>query len=579
MEIKKGIAVSPGVAIQKAFVLDSEDYRIPERFVSFEGVPREIERFEEGLESAKKEIVELTEKLSQEVDDKNFSIFQVHMMMLSDEKLRESVELLISDFSFTAEYAVSRALNKYIKVLQKSSDRYLVERVDDIYDIEKRLLRNLLGEKREQIKNLKEKVVIIARALTPSQAADFDKKIVKGFVTERGGRTSHTAIVARAFQIPAVVGLETITNDVSGGDLVIIDGNRGIVIISPDEETLKKYRKLEEDFHFFEESLIELKDLPSVTKDGRTIAIYGNIEFPEEIETVNKHNADGVGLFRTEFLFLNSPSEPTEKEHFDTYLDAVNRLGGKPLVIRTMDLGVDKLFARDAQPIEKNPYLGCRSIRLSFVKLDMFKTQLRAILRASAYGKIKVLFPMISILSEIKKTKLILEDVMEELDSDSIPFDRNIEIGIMVEVPSAVLDLERLVKEVDFLSIGTNDLIQYTIAVDRANEKVASLYEPTNPAILKLIKMCIEAGKKTRTPVAMCGEMSGDILYTLLLLGIGLEEFSVSPAVIPEIKKIVRSASFEEAVKISRKVDSLESNEEIVAYLTAKTRKILPEAF
>ena len=578
MEIKKGIAVSPGVAIQKAFVLDSEDYRIPERYVGSEEVPREIERFETGLTSAKKEIRAHAEKISEEVGDEYFSIFQAHMMMLSDDKLSESIVKLISDHSFTAEYAVSRALRKYIKVLQKSTDRYLAERVDDIYDIEKRLLRNILGEKREQLQSLKEEVVIIARALTPSQTAGFDNTVVKGFATDAGGRTSHTAIVARALQIPAVVALETITSDVSGGDLVIIDGNRGIVIISPDEETLKKYRKLEEEFHLFEESLIELRDLPSVTTDGRRIAIYGNIEFPEEIETVNKHNADGVGLFRTEFLFFDRDYEPSENEHFETYLRAVNSLGGKPLVIRTMDMGADKLWGPQVEQVEKNPFLGCRSIRLSFVRLETFKIQLRAILRASDFGKVKILFPMISVSGELKHARLILDDVMEDLENDKVGFDRDIEVGIMAEVPSAVLNLERLVQKVDFISIGTNDLIQYTIAVDRANEKVASLYEPTNPAVLKLLKMCIDVGKKYNVPVAMCGEMSGDILYTLLLLGLGLQEFSVSPAVIPEIKKIVRSASYKDAKMIVEKVETLESSEAVVKFLADKTRKILPEA-
>jgi phosphotransferase system enzyme I (PtsI) len=579
MEIKKGIAVSPGVAIQKAFVLDSEDYRIPERYASPEEVPYEIDRFEKGLAAAKEEIRDQAEKISEEVGDEYLAIFQAHMAMLSDEKLSEGIVKLISEHNFTAEYAVSRALRKYIRVLKKSADRYLAERVDDIYDIERRLLRNILGEKREQLKTLKEDVVIIAVALTPSQAAGLDKNVVRGFATDAGGRTSHTAIVARALQIPAVVGLETVTSDVSGGDLVIIDGNRGIVIVSPDEETLKKYRKLEEEFHVFEESLIELKELPCVTTDGRRVALYGNIEFPEEIETINKHNADGVGLFRTEFLFIGKDHEPTEKEHFETYYKAVNMLDGKPLVIRTMDMGADKLWGPQALQVEKNPFLGCRSIRLSFVRLEMFKTQLRAILRASAFGKIRVLFPMISVLGEIKHARLIMEDVMEELKVDNVEFDPDIHVGIMAEVPSAVLDLDRILKEVDFISIGTNDLIQYTIAVDRANERVASLYEPCNPAVLKLLKTCIEAGRRHDVPVAMCGEMSGDILYTLLLLGLGLQEFSVSPAVIPEIKKIIRSSSFKEAKMIAEKVESLESSEEVVTFLSKKTQRILPEAF
>ena len=579
MEIKKGIAVSPGVTIQRAFVLDSEDYRIPERYVGIKDVPEEIERFEKGLGTAKEEVKSLGSRLSEQVADEFFAIFQVHMMMLSDEKLRRNVIDLISEHHFTAEYAVSRALRRYIKVLQMSKDKYLIERVDDIYDVEKRLLRNLLGEKREQIRNLSEKVIIIARTLTPTQTADLDRHLVRGFATDAGGRTSHTAIVARALQIPAVVGLGTVTSDVSGGDLVIIDGNRGIVIISPDEETLKKYRKLEEQYSIFEESLMELRDLPCVTMDGRRIMLYANIEFPEEIDTVNKHNADGVGLFRTEFIFLNKKGEPTEREHFQVCVDAINRLKGKPLVIRTLDLGADKFQVGEGQSTERNPFLGCRSIRLSFVKLDTFKTQLRAILRASAFGKIKILFPMISVLSEIIKAKLILADVMEELDADQVPYDRDIEVGIMAEVPSAVLDLERIARKVDFISIGTNDLIQYTIAVDRVNEKVASLYEPANPAVLKLLKMSIEVGKKTGTPVAMCGEMSGDILFTLLLVGLGLEEFSVSPAVIPEIKKIIRFSTYKDAKEIAEKVEQMQSNEEVVAFLTEKTKRILPEAF
>ncbi|ODS33143.1 MAG: phosphoenolpyruvate-protein phosphotransferase [Candidatus Scalindua rubra] len=578
MEIKKGIAVAPGVVIKEAFVLESEGYRIPCRIVTEDEIPKELTRLKEAIASARKEIEELENNVSKKLGSQIGTIFATHKLMLQDKNLMNEFIEKIEISNFSAEYAVSLALRVYVKKFQSVDDPYLSARVGDIFDIEKRLLRNLLGEKREELKNLTEEVVVIAHDLNPSQTASLDTTKVKGFATDLGCRTSHSAIVARALGIPAVVGLGTATVDAFGGDRIIIDGNRGIVIMRPDEKTLKEYLSIEKSFHIFEEKLAtELKDLPAITLDGREVAILGNIEFPREIGASLSQGANGIGLYRTEFLYLGSKNIPTEEEHFNAYAQSIQELGNKPIIIRTVDLGGDK-FSPANNDKEVNPFMGCRSIRYCLEHKDVFKSQIRAILRASASGNVKILFPLISSLQELKKAKDIVKEVMDELSQRGISFDENIEIGIMIEVPSAVMLADVLSKEVDFFSLGTNDLIQYTLAVDRNNEKVAHLYSPAHPAILKMLKMAIKVAEDNNIRIGICGEMGGEVEYTMLLLGLGLREFSVAPAmIIPEVKKIIRSVTFERAKEVAETVCSLSDPDETTKYLRNIAREIIPE--
>jgi len=579
METRKGIAVAPGVVIKDAFVMESEGYRIPRHLIKEDEIGKELTRLEEATTSAWKEIETLENSVSKNMGSQIGSIFATHKLMLQDKLLLREFSEKVEQNKFSAEYAVTLVLRVYIKRFESVDDPYLSARVGDIYDIEKRLLRNLLGDKREELNNLTKEVIVVAHDLSPSQTASLDTTKVKGFITDLGSRTSHAAIVARALGIPAVVGLGTATVDVFGGDRIIVDGNRGTVIIRPDEETIVKYQSIEEDFHVFEEKLSsELKDLPAVTLDGREISILGNIEFPRDIGPSLNQGATGIGLYRTEFLYLGSNEAPTEDEHFNAYSQSIEKLGkDKPLIIRTVDLGGDKFFPANSE-VELNPFLGCRSIRYCLENPEVFKSQIRAILRASALGKVKILFPLISSLQELRKAKDIVKEVMEDMSQNGIDFDENIEIGIMIEVPSAVMIADELAKEADFFSIGTNDLIQYTLAVDRSNDKVAQLYSPAHPAILRLLKMAIQAAEANNIKIGICGEMGGEIEYTILLLGMGLREFSVAPAIIiPEVKKIIRSVSYERAKEVAETVCSYNDPAETIEYLRNIAREIMPE--
>jgi phosphotransferase system enzyme I (PtsI) len=579
MEVKLGIAVSPGIAIRRAFLLDAEDYSVAQRFIRPEEVPAEIARFEKALELARKQIQAEQEKHRHVLGENIALIFRFHQSMLEDPSLKAEILRRIQTNRFTPEYAVKRAFLNKVKAIRAAKEEYIRERDKDIYDVERRLLRCLVGERSEEMKALPDEVCLIAHDLTPSQTAKLDTAKIAGFAIDAGGRTSHTAIVARALGMPAVVGLGNITSEVAGGDLVIIDGTKGKVIIQPDEATLKEYRDRERKFIEFERDLGELRELPAETLDGHKISLYANIEFPEEIPGALEAGAEGIGLYRTEFLFVDG-AEPDEETHFKAYKRAVDECNGRPLVIRTLDLGADK-FVENANVLqfEPNPFLGCRSIRLCFQRIDLFKTQLRAILRASAYGPIRLMLPMIASLAEVRKAKLIIGDVKDDLERERIPFDDQMPIGIMVEVPSAAMMADFLAEEVAFFSIGTNDLVQYTLAVDRVNEKVAELYQPAHPAILRLLSTVIEAGHNHGIEVSMCGEMSGEVVYTIPLIGMGLRTFSISPASIPEVKKVIRSTTLREATEVAEKIFAFRDARQTENYLREKAKRVIPQLF
>jgi phosphotransferase system enzyme I (PtsI) len=580
MEIKRGTAVSPGVAIGPALVLDTEWFRIPQRTVAAAERDAEAGRLRRALDAAASEARAGQDAVSSRLGAQYGAIFGAHALMLADPALGREIEDLIRQKSYAAEYAVSRAMRRHAKALEALGGP-MAGRVADIFDLEKRILGHLLGQRREQLADLKEPVVVLAHDLTPSETADLNPAHVHAFATEAGGRASHTAIVAGVLGIPAVVGLGGFVTDVSGGDLVIIDGNRGLLILGPDEETLERYERARKSFRSFETRLAaEVRDLPAVTRDGVAVRLYGNIEFPQETAHCLERGAEGVGLYRTEFLYLNRQSDPTEAEHLDAYLAVLRALGpGRPVVIRTLDLGADKFLPRAGgePPRERNPFLGLRSVRLCLRNLALFKTQLRAILRASAFGDVRIMFPMISTLLELRQCKMILAEVKEDLEEEGLAFNSRLPVGTMIEVPSAAILAEQLAREVDFFSLGTNDLVQYTLAADRNNEAVAALYNPGDPAVLRLIDIVVKAADKAGIGVGVCGEMGGDPAFTMLLIGLGLRALSAAPHNLPEVKKVIRSVTVAEAVAVAEEAMRLETARDVNNYLRDQTRRILPE--
>ena len=577
MEIKKGIAVSPGIAIARSMVIDSKDYRIPRRSIMTSEISHEIQRICDAFDGAIEELSRLeTDKAAAESQIRD--IFAVHLRYLRDESFKKRITDFIEKELTTAEYAVATILREIASHFAGIDDEYISERAGDIYDIERRLLTQLLGEVRQEVEHLKEQVVIVAHDLTPTQTAGFNKTFVIGFATEAGGRTSHTAIVARSLGLPAVVALEDISSCITTDSIVIIDGNRGVVIVDPDDETLAEYEKYARELSRLEAELSGIRDKPAVTRDGVEMALLGNIEFPNEAAMTMEKGGQGIGLYRTEFLYLYSGTEPTEEDHYEAYAEVARVFAGKPVVIRTMDIGADKLPYTKAAT-ETNPVLGLRSIRYCLQNLTMFKTQLRAILRASVLGDIRIMFPLISNLQELRQSKMILRDVMEDLDEYAVPYNPAIKIGIMVETPSAALTASLLAVDCDFFSIGTNDLIQYTLAVDRANEHVSTLFSAADPAIFTLLRSVIHDANKAKIGLSICGEIAGDPEFIMLLIGMGVRTLSLAPPMIPEIKQIIRSVTMKECNHLARKVATMDSQRQIKNFLRDAAIRILPEAF
>lgn len=571
----KGIAAASGISIGPAYKIGREELVIPKEIIRDEDVPIQIQLFEESLIKTRREIIDLQKKINTEMGQEEAQIFDAHLLVLEDRMLIEEVISRLKREKLSVAYIFSEVLKKYIEVFSKIEDEYLKERAADINDVGKRILRHLLGKVRVELSDLTEKVVVVAHDLSPSDTAAMHKQSVTAFVTDIGGKTSHTAIMAKSLEIPAVVGVEEATTKIKPQDLLIVDGSMGIVIVDPDEETLREYRKEEEKIISVTQGFLSAKDLPAVTFDGKEVEINANIEFPEEVPSVKQHGAHGIGLYRTEFFYMNRKDLPTEEEHYQAYKYVAEQMKPHPVIIRTLDLGGDKFLSQFQIPNEMHPFLGWRAIRFCLARPGIFKVQLRAILRASVHGDLKLMYPMISGIEELEQANKILEEAKQELRLRKAPYNDDIKVGAMIEVPSAAMTADILAKEADFFSIGTNDLIQYSLAVDRVNEKVAYLYEPAHPAVLRLIKNIIDSGHKAKIKVGMCGEMSGEPNFVLMLLGLGLDEFSMPPQVIPEIKYIIRSVSFKEAQDISVKALRLSTGREVEEFTQKKLREIL----
>ncbi len=575
MEILKGIPVSPGLFIGEAFVLEGEEARIPERFVLSELVEGEVARFEKALAAVREEMAALADRVRAETGEGVAGILVFAISVLDDPKLSGEIISHIRRDRNTAEFAASRVLRGRARILKNIPHTLLSQRASDIMDLERRLLRALLGAKRETLSHLDRPVVVVAHDLGPAQTVSMDHGKVRAFALDVGGKTSHTAILARAYRIPAVVGLGTISTDVCGGDTIIVDGTRGIVVVRPDEKTLARYRKLDAEQTDFSVLIRRERGMPAVTKDGAAVRVMANIEFPEEVQTAIEYGAEGIGLFRTEFLYLRSGILPSEWDHFETYRKSLSMLGDRPLVIRTLDLGADKMLPAQERH-ERNPVLGLRSIRLSMKYPEPFRTQVRAVVRASALGRVKMLLPMVSNMDELRWARSVAAEIMQDLDREGMAFDRNLDVGIMIEIPAAAVHVESFAKLSDFFSIGTNDLIQYALAVDRTDEVLAGLYTPAHPSILKLIKTAIEGARRKSKPVAMCGEMAGDILFTIPLLGMGLAEFSVAPAVIGDVKRIIRSVKLSDCKEVAEAALAMDESSEVLGLLRSMLRKLVP---
>ncbi|WPX08984.1 phosphoenolpyruvate--protein phosphotransferase [Anaerocellum danielii] len=530
-----GIPVSEGIGIGKAVIVKKENSI--ERY-NISNTEKEIERFIEAIDKAKKEISEIKKHAEQNLGSDKAMIFDAHLLILNDPEFVKMVKEKIQQGT-NAEWAVNETAKFYESLLLGLDDEYMRERANDIKDVSERLIRILNGESDSEagLKNLAEGSIIVAEDLTPSETAQMDKTKVAGFVTQQGGRTSHTAIIARTYEIPAVVGVKGVLGKIKDGDIVIVDGYQGIVLINPDKQILEEYEKRMKEEKQKKEELKRFAVTEVKTKDGRKVKVYANIAFPDEAEIAIKNGAEGIGLFRTEFLFMNRSSPPSEDEQFAAYKAVLEKMEGKPVIIRTLDVGGDKSIPYLNIENELNPFLGCRAIRLCLGHRELFKTQLKALLRASVYGNLKIMFPMITTAYELKEAKSILQEAKEELKKQGIEFSDKIEVGIMIETPAAALVSDILADEVDFFSIGTNDLIQYTLAIDRTNEKVSYLYDPLNPAILRLIKMTVDNAHKKGKEVGVCGEIASDENIVPILIGFGVDELSVNPAKILSIKK------------------------------------------
>lgn len=575
--VYKGIPVSPGIAIGKVYLYDSKEDAVSKYKIKEDQIPSEIARFEEALIKTRHELIGIQDKIAKQMGAEHAEIFNAHLLFLEDRSVIEQVIKRLEKEKYNVEYIFQQVGEKYVELFSKMEDDYLKERASDIRDFTKRVLCNLLGRKKQDLSEFKEEVVVVAYDLSPSDTALMHKELVKGFVTDIGGKTSHTAIMARSLEIPAVVGLRDISKKVKPGDEIIIDGSHGVVTLNPSKWTQSRYSIEMSKLNRLNEKLAELKDLPAETLDGYRMTVSANIELPQDVQSVLSHGAEGIGLYRTEFFYLNRHDFPSEDEQYQAYKEVAEKIYPNPVIIRTLDLGGDKLSPQLGVSKEMNPFLGWRAIRFCLERQDVFRTQLKAILRASAIGNIKMMYPMISSVDEVIQANKIVEEIKVSLDKNKVSYDKEIEIGVMIEIPSAAITSDIIAKHVDFFSIGTNDLIQYSIAVDRINEKVAYLYEPANPAVLRLISKVIENAHAENIWVGMCGEMAGDLEMTLLLVGMGIDELSASSIIVPEIKKVIRSSSLKDLKALSEKALKCRMSSQVRRLAGMVLRKVAPE--
>ena len=579
MQTVKGIPVSPGIVIARAFVLGEAETHVPHRQIEEHEIDTELGRLEAALRDASADIATLRDRTEQQLGREAAKIFGFHLGLAQDPSLLGPMRERIRRDRVNAEVAVADSFKKVTDQFKAIGNEVFRQKANDVLDLERRVLGKLMGENESRLSALTEPVIIIAHELTPSQTAGMDRKKILGIATDLGGRTSHTSIVARAIEIPCVVGCQRVMQRAEDGDLVIVDGDTGVVVVRPDERTLEEYRSQQDRFSNYRAILRETARLETVTKDGTRIKLLGNIEFPHEVENVLANGGDGVGLYRTEFLYLTNDHEPSEDEQYQAYRHTLELLAGRPCTIRTLDLGADKYTQQRAHEPERNPFLGLRSIRYCLAHREMFKTQLRAILRASAHGPLKVMFPLVSTLMELRQAKMIMNDVCEELEEEGIAFDRGIQTGIMIEVPSAALLSRAFAQECSFFSIGTNDLIQYTLAVDRGNERVANLYTGASPAVLYLVKQVVRSARRAGIDVSLCGEIAGEAIYTMLLIGLGLRTLSLVPSQIPLIKRVIRSVDIPHCEELARRVGSFDSDRQVLTTLRDELRKVDPDSF
>jgi phosphotransferase system enzyme I (PtsI) len=576
--VRFGISAAPGIVIGRAFVIDAdEDLSVGKTRIPGDTVDAEIAKFRSALADTREELLQIKTSLADSMGEDHARIFDAHLLILDDVMVTEDTEALVRTEGYNAAWALKEVISRVVASLSHIGDEYLKERSADIIDVKRRVLSKLLGVKRVKVLNPSQPSIVVAHELSPSETAQVDRRVVLGYATDRGGRTSHTAILARSQGVAAVVGLEDAARLIETGDTLILDGNCGTLIINPLDATIKKYKIEIEKWKEFEAQLLTLTGYPAETLDHHKVELVANIDLPDEVRSALDYGAEGIGLFRTEYFFIAHDQLPTEEEQYKVYRAVVDRMKDKPVTIRVLDIGGDKIAGYLHRSAELNPFMGWRGIRFLLTRKDIFKTQLRAIYRASGHGRVRLMFPLIVSIDEVLRAKEICEEVKADLLRARYKIDSDLDVGIMIETPSAVALAGALAREVDFFSIGTNDLIQYTMAVDRGNTKISYLYQHLHPSIIRFLKMTVDAAKKNDIPTAICGEMCADPLATVVLLGLGIDEFSCSPNSMPEVKKIVRSVTYDECKMIVKKILQYSTTEKIEEHVESFLKERIPD--